>query len=153
MTDKTVNMDVDALLDGTLDDLADMPEFKPYPVGMHRVNVNVQVKKMEKHKAVEFKFSAIETIELPAGSEDKPLEHGAETSILLFLSHDKPTVAEMGQGQFKDICKQAVAKFGAKSNRELIEDMNGAEAVIVTSQRSNKDKTKLYTQLDGIEFA
>lgn len=152
MTDKTVNMDIDQLLDGTLDDLADMPEFKPYSVGTHKVNLKVELKKINNDRAVEVGMSAIETIELPAGSEEAPLNYGDETNVLYFLTHSNPKVAEMGQGGFKELCKSAVTKFGAKSNRELIEDMNGAEAIVVTGIRSNKDKTKKFTSIEAIEF-
>ena len=37
MTEQTLNLDIDNLLDGTLDDLADAPEFKPFPLGAHKI--------------------------------------------------------------------------------------------------------------------
>ena len=147
-----INMDVDALLDGTLDDLADMPEFKPFPIGSHRAIISMEVKKIGDFPAVELTLKAIETIELPAGSEEAPLNKDDSTNLAFFLKHSNPKVAEMGQGQFKEIMKVAAAKFGAKSNRELIEECKGVEALIVTGQRKNKEKTKTYTTLEAIEF-
>lgn len=152
MSDKQINMDIDSLLDGTLDDLADMPEFKPFPVGTHKVTFKAEIKKIEKDTAVEVGMVAIETVELPAGSEDTPLAAGDNTNILYFLTHSNPKVAEMGQGQFKELMKQVAEHFGAKSNRELVECLNGAEGLVVTGQRQNKDKTKSYTTIEGVQF-
>jgi len=43
--------------------------------------------------------------------------------------------------------KSLAEHFGAKSNRELIADANGAEVLVTTSLRKNKDKTKEYTDI------
>lgn len=141
------NFDINALLDGTLDDLADMPEFKPYPAGTHRVNVKFEYKKdVAGHPAYEIKLKAVETIEL-SNSEDTPLAAGAETSVLYLLDN------ELGQGGFKKILQAAAEKFGAMKNSELIEAAQNAEAAIVTNIRKNKDKTKEYTNIVELMFA
>lgn len=152
MSDKQINMDVDALLDGTLDDLADMPEFKPFPVGTHKVVFKAEVKKVGKDTAVEVGMTAIETVELPSGSEDQPLAAGDNTNVLYFLTHSNPQVAEMGQGQFKELMKSVAEHFGAKKNSDLIADLNGAEGLVVTGIRQNKEKTKKYTTIEGVQF-
>lgn len=145
-------MNIDALLDGTLDDLADMPEFKPFPVGLHKCIINLEPKVVDKQHAVEVKLTAVETVELPAGSEEQPLQTGDNTNILYFLTHKDVKVAEMGQGGFKEIMKVAAEKFGVKPNRELMADLNGCEVLVVTTQRSNKDRTQKYTKLDSIQI-
>lgn len=152
MSDKQINMDIDTLLDGTLDDLADMPEFRPFPTGIHKCTVNMEVKEVSGQRAVEVKLTAIETVELPSGSEDTPLNAGDSTNVLYFLTHSNPKVAEMGQGGFKELMKVAAAHFGSKSNRELIADMNGAECLVSTTTRQNKDKTKSFTGIDSIQI-
>lgn len=134
-------MNIDSLLDGTLDDLADLPEFRPYPAGTHRVNIKFEQKVVNKHPGFEMKMKAIETIELPAGSSEEPLAAGAETSILFLLDN------EIGQGQFKKVLMSLANHYGAKSNRELISDAQGAECLVVTKQRQNKDKTQTYTDI------
>lgn len=145
------NFDIDAMLDGTLDDLADMPEFKPYPVGTHAVVLTIVDKtapkdRVNNHPGFEVKMKAVETLEL-ANSDDTPLVAGAETSVLYVL--DNP----IGQGSFKKLLASAAEHFGAKSNRELIADLQGATVAVVTRQRQNKEKTQTYTDIVEMKVA
>jgi len=145
------NFDINAMLDGTLDDLADLPEFKPYPVGTHAVVLTIVDKtapkdRVNNHPGFEFKMKAVETLEL-ANSDDTPLVAGAETSVLYLL--DNP----IGQGSFKKLLASAAEHFGAKSNRELIADLQGATVAVVTRQRQNKEKTQTYTDIVEMKVA
>jgi hypothetical protein len=145
------NFDVDAMLDGTLDDLADLPEFKPYPAGTHAVVLTIVDKtaaknRVNNHPGFEVKMKAVETLEL-ASSDDQPLAPGAETSVLYLL--DNP----IGQGSFKKLLASAAEHFGTKSNRELIVDLQGATVAVVTRQRQNKDKTQTYTDIVEMKVA
>lgn len=134
-------INIDSLLDGTLDDLADAPEFKPFPAGAHRVTVTLAQKVINKHPAVEVAMKAIETLELAKPDEDQPLAAGATASVAYMLDN------ELGQGNFKKILRSAADKFGNKSNRDLMADLQNAEVVVVTKQRQNKDKTATYTEI------
>lgn len=151
MTEKTVNQDIDSLLDGTLDDLADMPSFKPFAAGMHKVLLKMEIKKIGEHRAVEVGMKMIETLE-QSDTAAEPTAPGDETSVLMFLTHSSIQAVELGQGQFKEIMKAAAEKFGPKSNRELIADCNGSEAVVVTGLRDDKKKGKTYTSLNSLMF-
>lgn len=132
---------LDSLLDSTLDDLADLPEFKPYPNGAHQVTIAFEKKTVNKHPAVELKMTAISTLELSEPT-DAPLEKGSESSVLYMLDN------EMGQGKFKEIIKILSAHFGAgKKNAEYIEEAKGLQCTVVTKKRSNKDKTAEYTDI------
>jgi len=149
MTQATDNFDIDAMLDGTLDDLADLPEFKPYPAGTHAVVLTIVDKtaaknRVNNHPGFEVKMKAVETLEL-ANSDETPLVAGAETSVLYLL--DNP----IGQGSFKKLLASAAEHFGAKSNRELMADSEGAEALVTTGHRKdNNDKDKKYTTLEKL---
>ena len=145
------NFDIDAMLDGTLDDLADLPEFKPFPVGTHAVVLTIVDKtaakdRVNNHPGFEVKMKAVETLEL-ANSDDTPLVAGAETSVLYLL--DNP----IGQGSFKKLLASAAEHFGSKSNRELIADLQGATVAVVTRQRQNKEKTQTYTDIVEMKVA
>lgn len=135
------NFSIDSILDGTLDDLADLPEFRPYPTGTHRVNIKFEQKVVNKHPGFELKMKALETVELPSGSTEEPLAAGAETSVLFLLDN------EIGQGAFKKVLSSLANHYGAKSNRELIAEAQNAECLVVTKQRQNKDKTQTYTDI------
>jgi hypothetical protein len=139
------DFDVNAILDGTLDDLADMPEFKPFPAGTHKVVINwvdktAKDKRVNNHPGFELKMKLVETVEVTNAGE-AVLAPGAETSVLYLLDN------EIGQGSFKKILASLAEHYGAKSNRELVAESNGAEVLVITKQRANKEKTQVYTDV------
>lgn len=140
MTIDTQAFNIDSLLDGTLDDLADAPEFKPFPAGTHKVNIQIAQKMIGKHPAFEISMTAVETLEL-SNPSDEPLKQGATTSVAYMMD------IEIGQGNFKKILSSLASHYGAKSNRLLIEEAQGAEVLVVTKVRANKDKTQSYTDI------
>lgn len=158
MTDTNLNLDIDSLLDGTLDDLADAPEFKPYPIGAHKVIINWETKQLDdkkmqgkKNTIVTLKMKAVETVETAAGS-DEVCSPGQEENIGFFLvHHSSPKAMEIGQGGFKEIMKSLAAHYGAKSNRDLMADSQGAEVLVTTGLRTDKqDANKKYTTLEKL---
>lgn len=136
----TDNFNLDSLLDGTLDDLADAPEFKPFPAGTHKVTITIVQKKIGTHPAFEVGMKAVETIEL-SNSDETPLAAGATTSVAYMMDND------IGQGNFKKVLASLANRYGQKSNRELIADAQNAEVLVVTKVRQNKDKTQSYTDI------
>lgn len=152
------NLDeMDALLDGTLDDLADIPEFRNYPIGAHKVKLDwdlaktidkvYKIKDQESSglkKFIEMQMVAIETVELPAGSEDTPLKGGEKAQMLFDLTN------EFAQGKFKKIMAALAQHYGAKSNRELLADSKGAEVVVVISHRVDKKSGKTYIDIENV---
>jgi hypothetical protein len=167
MTEQTLDGfdQMDALLDGTLDDLADIPEIRVYPEGVHKVKMgwalnhtipNVFIEKGKESsglkKFVQFKATAIETVELPAGSTETPLEAGQPFQQLFDLTN------EYAQGNFKAIMKALAAHYGAgKTNRQLLADSEGAEVLLVIKHRKDKNKKQddgsavVYAQIDALE--
>ncbi len=134
------DFNMDAMLDGVLDDLADAPEFRPFPAGTHKVTITILQKKIGTHPAFEVGMKAIETIEL-SNSEDTPLTAGATSSTAYMMD------MEIGQGNFKKILASLANHYGAKSNRDLIADAQNAEVLVVTKVRQNKEKTQSYTDI------
>jgi hypothetical protein len=133
--------DLDSLLDGTLDDLADLPEFRPYVPGTHRVNFTIEPD--QKEKTVYFaKLSLLETME-QVNPDDKPLEVGCEAKIRYDLTN------QYAQGNFKKLLTALAAHFGAKSNRELIAEASSPiECLVVTKLVENKKKPgNFYTDV------
>ena len=154
MTEMTLDA-MDSLLDGTLDDLADIPEFRNFPVGVHRVKIEwnlaktipgvFKIKDQESSGLktfIEMSMVAIETLELPAGSTETPLEAGAKGQVSFDLTN------EFAQGKFKELLKALASHYGSKSNRELLADSQGAEVAVVIKHRTSKDKTKTYIDVD-----
>ena len=155
---------MDALLDGTLDDLADMPEIRLYPEGAHLVKMGwglnhtiptvFNVKGNEASglkKFIQFKATAIETKELPAGSTELPLEAGTPFQQNFDLTN------EYAQANFKVIMTALANHYGKKTNRELITESEGAEVILVIKHRKDKSKKNddgtpvKYAQIDNLQ--
>ena len=140
MTDTNNLVDIDSLLDATLDDLADVPEFKPFPKGTHKCTLNIAQKDINGHAAMEWKLTGQETIEL-ADPEDTPIKAGDVCSGAFILTKDeggKKVVNELAQGQFKELLKPFTAHFGTATNRDTVEAMNGCTVVATMGQRAGK---------------
>ena len=126
--------EVDALLDSTLDDLADLPTFVPYPPGAHQVLATLELKEINSKPAVELSFKYMEAIELvtPA-TEENPGPKQGDTSNTMFMLDN-----EFGVGNFKKCAKPFGEALQLTVNREIIEAVTDIECVILTSIRTDK---------------
>lgn len=132
MTD--MNQDFDALLDVSLEDLADLPEFANFPAGSHRCTLSITQKAINNKPMMEVKLTGIETVELSKPEEDKPISVGQVSSALFDLTN------EFAQGAFKRLISPVAASLGVSSIRELVEQAEGTEVEAVTSFRKGKKK-------------
>lgn len=139
-----MSLDLDSILDSSIDDLADLPEFAVFPNGVHRVIIDFESKEVNKHPCVELKMKAVETIELANPAADTPLEAGTESSVLFMLDN------EFGQGKFKSIVKTLAEACGTSSIKETVEAAKGMEVQVVCKVRQNKDKTQSYTDVTKV---
>jgi hypothetical protein len=138
MTDQTLdNTGMDDLLDATLDDLADLPENKPFPVGAHQAKMLLSFPKIEPGKPAKSmvicKFLYTAPLEL-ANSTDTPPNAGDESTLFFNLKKKDGTANTYGQGQLK-MCLQVLNQMGIQgaTNRETIEMAKaGVDVAIVT---------------------
>lgn len=148
-TEANKDFDLDTLLDGTLDDLTDMPEFAPFPAGAHRAVMSWEIlqgkKAVNGHPTIKLNIKGLETIELVDKENAKPISKDQETSVLFMMDN------EMGQGSYKNVIAALKEHYGEGSNREIMEKSKDAEVLVVTNLRPNKDKTKMYTGIEGIK--
>lgn len=140
--------ELDALLDATLDDLADMPEFLKYPAGAHKVIIiGFTQKVVNKHPSFELGMKLVETLEL-ADPTDAPVAPGTETAVLYMMDN------EIGQGSFKDVIKPIGAALGTGSMREILEGAKGMEVVVVTKIQPKKDDPEVkYMKIVSLAVA
>jgi hypothetical protein len=158
MTEQTVNMDMDALLDGTLEDLADAPAWEDYPPGAHLVEVTKIERFMVQNDAtkqgMKFHFKAKQTLE--ATDPEKVVSPDQVATLSFFLVHPSETAVKQGQGQFKEIMAVAAAQYGAAKNSELCEKLVGSEVILVTDLRPEKKDGKAtgrnFLQFKGMAF-
>jgi hypothetical protein len=132
MSDNNANFD--SLLDASLDDLADLPEFANFPAGVHRCTISLKQKAINNKPAIEVTLKAIETVELSKPEEDKPVSVGQTSSSAYFLDN------EFGQGAFKKLVAPLAASLGVASLRDLLEAAEGTEVEAVTAFRKGKIK-------------
>lgn len=136
---------MDDLLDSTLDDLEDLPEFKPFPVGAHRCLASLEVKEINGNAATELSLKAIETVEL-ANASDEPVKEGDETSVLYMHNN------EYGRGNLKKILASLADTIGSRNNREIIEGTKDVEVVVISSLRKDKnDDTKFHMNVKELQ--
>ena len=136
------NVDLDAILDISLDDLEDLPEFKPFPAGTHLIKASFESKVVNDKPAVEFRMTMIETQEYTVEVDDAAkCKEGDETSILCTLDN------EYGQGNLKKLAKPFGEMLGTSRLSEIVESVKDIECAVVTTLRKDKnDPDKKYTQ-------
>ena len=133
-----MSLDIDSILDSSIDDLADLPEFGIYPSGVHRVIINWESKEVNKHPSMEMKMKLIETVELANPAEDQPVAAGTESSSLFMLDN------EFGQGAFKQIMKVLAGACGTNKISETVDASQGMEVqVVVAVKPDKKDPTTM----------
>jgi hypothetical protein len=136
---------LDSLLDSTLDDLADLPEFKNYPIGAHTVLASFSTKMIGEHPAIELSFKYVDVVELQ-DKNDVPPVAGDTCSVAYFMDN------EMGCGKFKQAAAPFAVALGFTTNREIVEGVKDIECVILTGLRKDKnDKEKFYMDVKEIQ--
>lgn len=136
--------DLDNILDVTLDDLADLPEFKNFPAGVHSVLATFEAKEINSKPAVELALKYVECVELADPNETSPKE-GDTCSTVYFLDN------EFGQGALKKVAMPFAEALNLSSIREVVEQVKEVHCAAVTSLRADKnDKEKFYMQVKEI---
>ena len=140
------DINIDELLDISLDDLNDLPEFKPFPAGSHLIKMTMDKKEVNEKPCVEIKLVMVETVELAKEvSEDKKCVECDETSSLCVLTN------EYGQGNLKAICKPIGEALGTSNLSEIVASVKDLECAVTTTLRKDKnDPDKFYTQIKQV---
>ncbi len=144
---------LDSLLDATLDDLADVPEFKPFPIGVHRCTIKWDMKVVNDSVNPQLTITAIETVDLKDPT-NTPCAPGDSTSQMFSLKKKDGTRNELGEGQWKNLLRPLKDHFMTSSIRETMDASNGCEVLAVTSIRTDKrdkDNPKHYTEIVNIQ--
>lgn len=145
------NAALDSLLDSTLDDLADLPTFQPFPAGAHRCTVEFEEKMINKKPAVELKLIGIETVELADPGEDKPIEPKQETQVLYILTKEDGSANEVSQGKLKETLKPLGEATGETNLRKIMAAAKGMEVLAITKKRENKQTGAFNTDIVKLE--
>jgi hypothetical protein len=140
MSIQTAEVNTLSLLDASLDDMMDMPEWKNWPAGAYTVKPeikqeskkNTKTNEMETHITVKAKLIAVKEL---ADPNSVPPEVGAETQVRYTWEN------EYGQGGLKNLLKPVAAATGLKKVPELLEAIHTADSlVLVVGIRKGKSE-------------
>lgn len=153
MTQELNQDDIMNLLDSSISDLADTPEYKPFPPGAHRCKFDFIGKLVGEQKLpmILISLKLVETIELNSPEVDTAPAPGTETEVMYNMAN------EYAQGELKALaasfCRQQGLDPKTASLSTAFEAYKGGELVFITKTRSNKkDKTKSYTDIVSVVF-
>lgn len=136
---------IDDLLDTTLDDLEDLPEFKPFPPGAHKVLATFVQEKINDSDAIKLDLKIMETIELVNPDEDEPPKEGDESGTIFLLDN------EYGRGNLKRLSAPFKDAMGLTTIRSVIEEVKNIECIVITGIRKDKnDPDKKYLDVKEI---
>lgn len=145
MTELNQDMDLDNLLDETIDDLADMPETKPFPDGAHLVTLKIKRVTDDKKKPVPGKYIVeaeyISEVELsdPDTAEENRSKEGDKCAVWIHTLTKEGKKNELGQGQLKIIVKPLAEHLGVTTVSEVIAATEeGLQVIAVTKIRKAK---------------
>jgi hypothetical protein len=128
-------------LDAAVDSMPDLPEFKPYPVGVHKVTMNAELDESGDAPVVTIKMRYIESVEVSDPTVELPAT-GASDSCRYKLSN------EFSAGALKNVLRPVGEHFGIGSTRDVISSISNLEVLVQTKHRTDKtDKTKKYTDI------
>ncbi len=143
-----------ALLDGTLDDVADMPEFVNPNPGTWLVEVKkFSIEEINKQHVPKISLVFTELIEANDPAVE-PQTLPIEANAAFFLYNEDGSANEFGQGNFKMFLAPLKEITGAGSNREVMEASVGAQLIVTTGLREDKkEKGKFYLQFKNVMAA
>lgn len=133
------------LLDAQLDDLEDLPEFKPFNAGAHKVTATFTEKTINDKQAVELDLKLIETLEL-SDPQQEPDAPGTSCSMAFFLDN------EFARGNLKKCATPFGAALGYGTIREIVEGVKDVECLVLTTLRKDKnDSDRFYLNVKEIQ--
>lgn len=142
-----------SLLDGSVDDLADLKGFEPLPAGSYKLGIEWSEKAINDMPAVILKLRNEELLELSDKSKEPP-EVGKSTDIAFILGRKdkdsgKMVKNEIGEGQLKMVISVLKDVFTGANIREIMAASQGASIVATLTVR--KDKNDPDKQYNGIK--
>jgi hypothetical protein len=138
-----------SILDGTLEDLNDLPGFKVPPTGGYAVSIVANtIKKVGDHEnTVEAKFVIKEVLEVTeVGVPDDQMCVAGDEFAVLFMTDN-----ETGVGFLKEYLKVIGPAVGSTKTKEILEQSKGLDLVVVVKRTYNKDSERHNVNLKKID--
>lgn len=137
------------LLDATLEDLADLKKFTPFPNGSFRTQIKWEFPEDDEVVVVALKLKNLENLEVPGVAEEDLPEVGKEATFWMRLQNKDGTPLlwadgtpnTQDQGRLKEILSVLAPIFnpdGTLTVRELIQASEGAEVLVTLKVKPSK---------------
>lgn len=128
------------LLDETLDDLADLPQNKPFPAGAHLVQLKIRRNdKKPGQFVVEMTHQEVVELTNPNIAEEDLPKMGDKSTVFISTKKKDGSKNEIGQGQLKIVMSPIGKMLGTNSISEIIEgSKDGVLAAVVVKIRADK---------------
>lgn len=137
-----------SILNGSLDDIEDLPGFNVFPSGAYHVLLakGLVQKGIGEHPAVELEMTCAEVIELADPTQADQAPKVGDTCSTAFMLDN-----EIGRGKLKEVFKAIAAKTGSTSNAANMQAAAGLTCKVVIKKTHDADKDRDYCNL--ISFA
>lgn len=146
---------LDSILDASIDDLADLPEFKAPHAGIYGLRVSLEMKAINEKPAFVAHFVINECKELANASEVPEAEHskaGDKFDIAFILKDKDGNRNETAEGFFKKFMAPFHAHYNEKSIRTLVEGplKDGVDITAKVSRKKRKTEAGEEAKYDPV---
>lgn len=133
-----------SVLDGTLDDIEDLPQFLAFPSGAYIVTLvdGLLEKVIANHPAVDMKVRCDEVKELSQPGDAALAPKVGDQGNMAFMLDN-----ETGRGFLKMVLNPIGEKLGIKGNREILAASKGIQALLVVKKVHDAAKQRDYMNL------
>lgn len=149
------SFDFDSILDKSIDDLADLPEFKVPHTGIYGLTVQLEAKPINDKPAVVCKYTVRNVVELADSSiaEADRAKAGDKFDVPFILKDKNGEDSEMAWGRMKEFMKPFEIHFGTKSIKEIVANLSTTPVDItgkVVKKQRTDDKEKFNANVEQI---
>lgn len=149
--------EINALLGSmAIGELADAPAFLTLSDGVYRSTIHFGMKKLGENLNFTVDLKVLETLELSNPIVDKPVDAGAEVTIMYGAN------SEFGQGNYKSLLASIAAQHGVDTEStefkatpllNLINSFQDIEGnVVIKKTESKKEKGKFFNNIIDVTF-
>lgn len=140
---------LNSLLDGTLDDIEDLPGFIQLPTGAYKVKLaeGFRSKEISSKPAIDLPMTVLEIIEM-GNPEQAPEVKVGDVATLAWMMDN-----ETGKGFFKEAIRPIYEFLKAKSYNEAMQNSKGLDVIVVIVRTHNKEKQRDFMQLKKLTIA
>lgn len=147
-------MNLDDILDQSIDDLKDLPEFKVPPTGIYEQDVSLVMKEINKKPAIVAHHVIIECKSLADDSipENERAKPGDSFDVGFILKDESGQRNEVAEGFFKAFMIPFHAHFDDKSIKSVVEKMKDPVRIVSAIEKKERkgDKEKFDAKVSDI---